>query len=247
MAGAGKTLVMAGAREAHSVINGLVSRGRDVVASLPEPERVFGPLPVKTRVGAFGSVAEMRTWMQAEEITTLIDAGHAFDDQVTRTAFLASSSMDVRYLRVLRPPWVATGQDSWASYPNVRKAVEAIGPGLVVFSNTGWASLPDYADFKGRIVYLRQTHEVQQASPYQFLKFLSGKPPFSQQQEEVLFRDLGVARLLCRNVGGAASMSKLLAARKLGIRVLMVDRPPLPVGAISADTVAEALAWEANG
>jgi precorrin-6A/cobalt-precorrin-6A reductase len=238
--------VLAGAREAHGIANGLIGRGRDILASLPEPERSFGPLPVPTRVGPFGSRSELQAWCQSERVSTIIDASHPFDNHVSDMAHLVAETGGVAYLRVLRPAWRPTLQDRWISVPSVRHAVQFLGAGARVFSNTGWASLPDFAGFKGEAVYLRQTHPVHQPSPYGFLEFIDGTPPFSQRHEEDLFRDLRISRLICRNVGGGASMSKLLAAQTLGIRVLMVARPPAPAGAQIAQSVPEALAWEAN-
>ncbi|MEM6887651.1 MAG: precorrin-6A/cobalt-precorrin-6A reductase [Pseudomonadota bacterium] len=246
MSKVGNTLVLAGAREAHGIINGLVARGRQVIASLPEPERFFDPLPVRTRVGTFDSQSDLQGWLGKEEVKTLIDASHPFDARISEMAHAAAARRKVRYLRVLRPPWAAARTDQWGFYPTVRCAVEAIGPTLTVFSNTGWASLPEYERFRGRRVFFRQTHHVDQPAPYSFVSFVPGKPPFTQQQEEALFLELGVDRLICRNTGGAASVSKLLAARKIGLRVLMVERPPVPAGTPVSGNVAEALAWEAD-
>jgi precorrin-6A/cobalt-precorrin-6A reductase len=52
--------------------------------------------------------------------------------------------------------------------------------------------------------------------------------------------------LICRNVGGAASMSKLLAARAMCLPVYMVRRADVTAPHRMVETVAEALAWEAN-
>ncbi len=228
------------------MIIGLVARGRDVIASLPEPERGVEPLPVPTRVGTFAGPDGLRDWALSQNVTTVIDASHPFDNDISNQASLFCSRHQVRYMRVLRSVWLPTGSDQWTSYPTTRAAVAAVPEGARVFSNTGWGSLPDYADFAGQVVYLRQTRMPATPSPYPYLKFVEGKPPFSQRQEQALFAACRITRLICRNVGGVASMSKLLAARQLGIRVLMVDRPPPPVGATVVESVAEALAWEAD-
>ncbi len=242
-----KTLVLAGAREAHGVVAGLRARNRKVIASLPEPERMFDPLPVPTRVGRFDGPSALKAWMQDQKVARVIDTSHGFDDDVSLCAAGVCATLGLPYLRVLRPAWTATARDQWTHFATVRAAVEGVPPGARVFSNTGAGTLPDYAGFPGGIVYMRQTHPVAEASPYPFLEFLSGTPPFSLIDEEALFRDLEITRLICRNVGGAASMSKILAARRLGIRVLMIDRPAPPPGAPVVEAVADALAWEANG
>jgi precorrin-6A/cobalt-precorrin-6A reductase len=44
--------------------------------------------------------------------------------------------------------------------------------------------------------------------------------------EEALFRRLSVDVLVVKNAGGAASRTKLDAARALRLKVLMIERPP---------------------
>lgn len=240
------TLVMGGAREAHGLITALVARRRQVIASLPEPERMFDAFPVPTRVGAFDTKDAFSDWAQAHHVSTVIDASHAFDDHICEMVSSFCTRHALRYLRLLRPPWRQTVRDRWRPVATVRQAALSIPQGARAFTNTGWLTLPDYADFKGQRLFMRQTHAPSAAPPYAFVEFVEGHPPFSQFQEQALFTELGITHLICRNVGGAASMSKLLAARALEIPVLMIARKPPQVPHAVVDTVAEALAWEAN-
>ncbi|WP_298969804.1 precorrin-6A/cobalt-precorrin-6A reductase [uncultured Roseobacter sp.] len=241
-----KTLVMAGAREAHSIVSRLVTRGRNVIASLPEPERVFDPLPVPTRIGPFHDANALDQWFEDNQVACVIDASHAFDATISSRTAVLCAKRNLRYVRVLRPSWRPTGQDRWIRYTSVEKAAKEIPANARVFSNTGRASLPEFAEFAGQALFLRQTQNPTAPPPFSFVSYVVGKPPFSQRHEEQLFRDLRISMLICRNVGGAASMSKLLAARRLGVRVSMIDRPDPPVAMPVVETVAEALAWEAN-
>jgi precorrin-6A/cobalt-precorrin-6A reductase len=242
-----RTLVLAGAREAHALVTGLLGRRREVIASLPEEERMFDPLPVPTRVGRFASRDELEEWARAQRVASIIDASHAFDADVGRLAHAVARRMGIRYLRLLRPPWKATVRDFWKNVPSVREAARSLPATARAFSNTGWLTLPDYSEFSGAELFLRQTHAETSAPPFDFVRIVEGKPPFTQFQEEALFRQLRVTHLICRNVGGAASMSKLLAARTLGLPVVMIARAPLPADMPRVETVAEALAWEADG
>lgn len=237
---------MAGAREAHGLVSQFVARGRRVIASLPEEERVFDPLPVPTRIGLFDSATALDNWFRAQNVVCVIDASHAFDAGISRQAARLCARRNLRYLRVLRAPWQASAQDSWTVYDTVRKAADDIPPDARVFSNTGRASLPDFEGFRGQVLFLRQTQPQTDAPPFPFVQYVTGIPPFPQRSEENLFRTLRITRLICRNVGGSASFSKLLAARRLGIRVSMVARPAPPAAMPVVDNVAEALAWEAD-
>jgi precorrin-6A/cobalt-precorrin-6A reductase len=56
-------------------------------------------------------------------------------------------------------------------------------------------------------------------------------------------REHGVGLLVTKNSGGPMTAAKLQSARELGVRVVVVARPPLPPGIATVTTVAEALTW----
>jgi len=61
-------------------------------------------------------------------------------------------------------------------------------------------------------------------------------------EETALFRDLGIDWLVVKNAGGAASATKLTAARNLGLPVLVIARPPQGDWPV-VDSVPAALSW----
>ena len=61
--------------------------------------------------------------------------------------------------------------------------------------------------------------------------------------ERELIRRHRIDTLVTKDSGGPMTAAKLTAARELGLRVLMVDRPAPPAGVPTADTVEAALAW----
>lgn len=242
----GKILVFAGAREAHGIVAGLLARGRSVIARVAEEERRFDPFPVPTRVGDLGDTAGLVAWITAQDVRCVIDASHGFDASTSGDVAQVCAILGLPCCRVLRPLWEPTPQDRWTSFATVRAAVDAVPPAARVFTNTGRGTLGDYTACRAALVIMRLTHPTSEPSPLPFLEFLSGTPPFSVRAEETLFRDLGITLLICRNVGGAASKSKLLAARRLGLDVSMVKRPAPAPGVPVVQDVAEALAWEAQ-
>lgn len=241
-----KVLVMAGAREAHGLVTALLARERQVIASLPEPERMFGLLPVATRTGPFSGDDAMVDWMVPHRLRAVLDASHAFDDHVCAMTQRAASRLGVPYLRVIRPPWQATPKDRWSSVPSIFAASDRLPAEARVFTNTGWGTLSQFEHFRGEVLYVRQTTPEPRHAPFPFVRFVEGRPPFSQFQEEALFRRLAISHVVARNVGGAASMAKLLAARAMALPVLMVARPARAETEHHVHKVAEALAWEAG-
>jgi precorrin-6A/cobalt-precorrin-6A reductase len=66
--------------------------------------------------------------------------------------------------------------------------------------------------------------------------------PFALDDELALMREERIELLVSRVSGGAATEAKLVAARRLGLPIVMIERPEPPPG----DTVAsveDALSW----
>ena len=234
---------MGGAREAHAIVTGLSQAGMHVIASLPEPERGVEPMAVPTRTGAFTSKQDFSDWMAGQGVIRVIDASHSFDADLSAMVFEACRAANLPYLRILRAAWVAVEGDQWVDVMSVAQAAESVPPTCRLFSNTGWLSLPHYAGFKGEQVFLRQSHPVLNQSPYDFVTLIPDDPPFSVEHEIGVFQNLRITHLICRNVGGEASATKLIAARRLELPVYMVARRALPAGCPHVETVKEVIDW----
>jgi precorrin-6A/cobalt-precorrin-6A reductase len=66
--------------------------------------------------------------------------------------------------------------------------------------------------------------------------------PFTEAGDAALMRAHGIDLVVAKNAGGAGAAAKLAAARRLGIGVVMIDRPALPPRAEVHDVEA-VLAW----
>jgi precorrin-6A/cobalt-precorrin-6A reductase len=69
--------------------------------------------------------------------------------------------------------------------------------------------------------------------------------PFTADAERALLREHAVEVLVARDSGGELTAAKLVAARELGLPVVMMARPPAPDAPVVA-SVAEAVAWLAT-
>jgi len=72
--------------------------------------------------------------------------------------------------------------------------------------------------------------------------FVIGRPPFSVEEEMATLKERKITTLVSRNSGGTGGLEKLLAAQRLGIRIIMVARPDYPESA-RVQTTQEALDW----
>ena len=57
---------------------------------------------------------------------------------------------------------------------------------------------------------------------------IQSRGPFSTEDDIGLFREHRIEAVLAKNSGGAATVSKIEAARVLGLPVIMIERPFIP-------------------
>ena len=75
---------------------------------------------------------------------------------------------------------------------------------------------------------------------------LVARGPFSAEAERDVLTTHGIEWLVTKNAGGEATHGKLVAARALGLRVIMVQRPQVPARS-STDSVDRVMHWLAHG
>lgn len=233
-------LLLAGTGDARQIAKGLA--GGDVIASLAGATRGPAPLPIPTRVGGFGGEAGFRAFLQENGITAVLDATHPYAHRITERSARICAERGLPFLQFLRPGWVAAPGDKWTEIAREEDAAALIPEGATVFLGTGRQTLERFANLSGRRVICRQIDPPEGPFPFPGGAFLIGRPPFSVEDEVALFDRLGVDWLVVKNAGGAASGTKLTAARQLGIPVLMIARPPVGDWPTVA-TVEDALGW----
>lgn len=236
-------LLLAGSFEARRLAEAMSRQGLRYDIWLSEAPRGPAPLPQMPRLRRFEDAAAMRMEIAQEGFTAILDASHVFDRQVTEQGSEAAACLGLPYLRIERAPWDVSADPRWRVAHDVGAANVMIPQGARVFCATGWDSLAEYADFRGEVLMLRQTRKHARPAPFPFVQLVFGDPPFDAADEQALFEKLGVDLLICRNLGGRASLPKLEAARALDLDVILIDRPAAPVGLNSVAQIEDALAW----
>lgn len=233
-------LILGGTGEARQIADHL--QGYDAVISLAGATRAPAAQSLPTRIGGFGGADGFRTYLQEAGITAVLDATHPFAHRITTRTASICQSLGLPYVQFLRPPWTPETGDNWIEISSETEAAAHIPEGSVVFLGTGRQTLDRFANLTGREVICRQIDPPDKPFPFAGGRFLVGRPPFSVTDEVALFTALGVQYLVVKNAGGAASGTKLTAARQLGIPVLMIARPPQGDWPVVA-TVEAARAW----
>ncbi|WP_043622866.1 cobalt-precorrin-6A reductase [Nonomuraea candida] len=252
-----RVLILGGTAEARALAAALApDPGLHVVSSLAG--RVTNPrLPVgEVREGGFGGAEGLAAWLLAEHIDVLVDATHPFAARMTASAVAASSATGVPLLVLRRPGWREGEGDSWRRVASLQAAAALLtdgaggaagrgaefAGGARVFLTTGRRSLPVFTPVPGAWLLARSVDPPEPPLP-PHVRVLLDRGPYTVAGERALIREHRLNVLVTKDSGGAMTAAKLVAARELGLPVIMVDRPPLPRGARLVDSVETAAAW----
>ena len=202
---------------------------------------VAQPLPV--RVGGFGGVEGLVAYLKAEGFTHLVDATHPFAAQMSRHAVEASRITGVPLIALEREPWAATEDDRWTHVPDFAGAVAALGETpRRVFLAIGRQNLDAFAGAPQHHYLLRLVDPPTEPLPLPQAEAVIARGPFTVEGDRALLRDHRIDVIVAKNAGGSGAEAKLVAARELGVPVVLIDRPRVPERKV-ARTVAEVMAW----
>lgn len=235
-------LLLAGSGEARALAARL-PRETDhrLTLSFADAPRVARDLDVPIRTGGFGGAEGFIDYLRDQRVDAVINATHPFAARITRRTARICADLGIPHLRLLRPGWTAGPGDRWQFVADPQAAAALIRPGQVVFVASGRETLPAL-EHSGARITCRQIDMPDAPFPFPGGEYLEGTPPFSAEEEVALFKRLGVEVLLVKNAGGAASRSKLDAARALGIKVLLLERPA-DTACRTVEDVDAAVAW----
>lgn len=241
MANSLRVLILGGTAEASAVARGLAGDGRfDPVLSYAGRTRAPAAQPIPVRSGGFGGAAGLADWLRAHGTEALVDATHPFAARISANARTAAAATAVAVVHLLRPPWTPVAGDRWTVVPTVADAAAALGATpRRVFVTVGGTDLLPFASTPHRL--LVRTVDPPACLP-DGAALIHARGPFRVDDEEDLLRQERIDVLVTKNSGGAATMAKLHAARRLGLPVVVVARPPAPDGPTVPDA-AGVLAW----
>ncbi|MCG5216136.1 cobalt-precorrin-6A reductase [Streptosporangium sp. KLBMP 9127] len=237
-----RVLILGGTAEARALAAELAGRGVRVVSSLAG--RVTNPrLPVgEVREGGFGGADGLAAWLRAEGVDAVVDATHPFAARMSASAAEAAERTGVPLLILRRPGWREEPGDSWRRVPDLVRAAELLGPHDRVFLTTGRRSLPVFAGVPGAWFLARSVDPPEPPVPAGVQVILS-RGPYTVEGELALIREHRLDVLVTKDSGGSMTAAKLVAARRSGVRVIMVDRPAPPPGVRCVEGVPAAADW----
>ncbi|HQU68807.1 MAG TPA: cobalt-precorrin-6A reductase [Albidovulum sp.] len=238
-----RVLLLGGTSEASALARALADSGVDAVFSYAGRTGAPVAQPLPTRTGGFGGAEGLADYLRAEGITHLVDATHPFAAGMSRNAIAASEATGVPLLAFERPAWQAGPGDDWRCVADVGEAVAALPDAPArVFLAIGKQTLQPFAAKSQHHYLLRLVDPPEGPLPLPDAEAVIARGPFGEEDDLRLLTDHRIGWIVAKNSGGAGAEAKLIAARRLGLPVVMIDRPMIP-GRATAGTVDEVKLW----
>jgi len=195
------------------------------------------------RVGGFGGVAGLVSYLEVMQIDLLIDATHPFATQISWNAVDAATKVGIPHLMLIRPPWQKVSGDRWIEVDSVAAAASVLqNQAQRVFLTVGRQELAAFAHLKDIWFLMRMIDPPTPDALVPPGMLLCDRGPFTLNNEREILTHHNIDTIVSKNSGGDATYAKIIAARELEVKVVMVNRPAIPPGNYVTN-VDDALAW----
>jgi precorrin-6A/cobalt-precorrin-6A reductase len=177
------------------------------------------------RVGGFGGLDALTSYLVNEEIKVVIDATHPFAAKISQNTEIACSRTGLPFIALLRPPWRKLAGDRWHEVPDFQSTAKFVDTKMDrVFLSIGRQELGSFSECSNAWFLIRAIEEPTECLP-PHRTILLRRGPFEFKEELQLLRDHSINCLVSKNSGGPATYTKIEAARFLHIPVVMINRP----------------------
>jgi precorrin-6A/cobalt-precorrin-6A reductase len=177
------------------------------------------------RVGGFGGIDGLISYLVDENIEVVIDATHPFASKISGNAELACKTLSVPLIALERPPWEPKEHDCWCAVPDVQAAASMVNHKYNrVFLSIGRQELGVFSNCEDAWFLVRAIDEPNAKLPANS-KLILKRGPFHLNDELQMLRNEFISLVVSKNSGGTATYSKIEAARALRIPVVMIERP----------------------
>ena len=238
-----RILLLGGTTEATRLANHLANTDYEVLFSYAGRTKKPVAQPLPTRIGGFGGAQGFADFLKADDITHVIDATHPFAAQMSTNAVKACAAAKVNLVSFERPPWQEKAGDHWQSVADIEAASEALpGDPARIFLAIGKQHLDAFVKRPEHFYLLRLVDHPTADLPLPNTHAVIARGPFDTAVDLALLKDHGIDIIISKNAGGVGARAKLEAARDLGLKVIMIDRPFIPARRI-LDNVDDVMTW----
>ena len=195
------------------------------------------------RIGGFGGSRGLADYVTKENINFLIDATHPFAKNISTNAYDACLSTDTPRLTFLRPPWNLPPGTKFVEVDDMAHAA-LILPDFSkrVLVTTGQNNLDELKNLIDIQFFIRVIGDADKKACPENYSFIKGHPPYSLEEELELMERYAIDGLLTKQSGGAATETKIIAAIRKRIPIVLIRRP-LPEPGEHVANFEDALKW----
>jgi precorrin-6A/cobalt-precorrin-6A reductase len=239
-----RVLILGGTTEASELARRLANDDRfDTTLSLAGRTSNPKVQPVQTRRGGFGGIDGLAAWLEREAVEAVIDATHPYADQISAHAVAACERLGIPLATILRPAWQPQPDDRWLDVASAEAAADALGvTPQNVFLSIGRLELGAFASSSHHHYVARTIEPPDDIALPPDLRLIFERGPFDAKAETALLAQEKIDIIVSKNSGGAATYTKIAAARELAIPVVMIRRPHKPHGD-AVDDAESAARW----
>jgi precorrin-6A/cobalt-precorrin-6A reductase len=237
-------LILGGTTEARELGGRLAGRA-DLAATLSLAGRTQSPAPqsIPVRTGGFGGIEGLVRYLEDQRIHALIDATHPYAAIISAHALAAAKQTRTSLLFLQREPWVPIEGDRWTEARDVVEAVQMLGSApRRPFLALGRQEITPFLAAPQHHYTIRTIEPLDPSVVFLKASHLTQRGPFDAGAERELLQEHGIDLVVSKNSGGTATYGKIIAARELGIPVLMIRRPAR-LEAHYVTRVDEAISW----
>lgn len=221
-----RVLILGGTSEAAEIAARLAGRPEltvtySLAGRIDQPKVPAGDV----RIGGFGGVDGLVTYLTSENISFVLDATHPFASKMSPNAEAACNHLGLRLIALSRPPWAKSQGDHWHEVPDIESAASCIAQSCSrVFLAIGRQHVDAFTSCTAASFLIRSIDKPSSPPPPN-AQLISERGPFDLDHELSLLREHAIDIIVSKNSGGTATYAKIEAARILGIPVVMVSRP----------------------
>ena len=240
-----KILLLGGTSEAKVIAKELIALELEVIYSIAGLVRK-PILDCEIIQGGFSRFSQkegtkhrdgLTEYLLTEKIDYLLDVTHPFASKMTQQAIRSAQEMNIPYCVFVRPNWEAQEGDDWSLLEDENQLLNelalAVNKGCKnIFYSNGQLSRELAIEFDA-IAELNESfgaaryivRSAKETELPQYAHWIQAIGPFNFDDEKDLLVENEVDLIISKNSGGEVTRAKLDAARELGIRVLMLQRP----------------------
>ena len=241
-----RVLILGGTHEAFQLAEQLAARGGvDFISSLAGRTREPRMPKGQVRTGGFGGAEGLARYLREERITHLINTTHPFAAQISANAVAAADAAGIPLLRLLRPAWAARQDDRWVAARHAAEAAELCRrEGGRIFLTLGSGELDAFAEIHNAHFLVRMV-DAPERLPLRDYRVITARGPFSLPDELRLLAEHRIGLMVAKNSGGDATYAKIDAARRMGLPIIMIERPAIALDPRSpaVASVEDVVAW----